>query len=116
MKGNTNSKDLVLLVTNKKNSLFGQIAKIDLHDYRDSGNYFVTFSDGRTERFYDGNEKGNPKPEVKVFYRHNNEQGKIFDTEENFGPKSLKKTFLDLNVGNLNVLSERYKKLFKQNL
>ena len=83
MKYGTNPKDLVLLVTNKDNSLFGQIAKVDLHDYRDSGDYFVTFSDGRSERFYDGN--GSPEKEVKVFYRHNNEKGKYLDDKENFG-------------------------------
>lgn len=111
----TPTDDLVVLVVEHDNPRFGQIGKLLYHDWREYGMLGVVFPGGEFEEFYDGIMKGDSPPAVGLYYRHADEKGDMFDKKD-LGPRGFKKKFLELEVGDIEVLEEKYKSLFDEDL
>lgn len=104
-----NVNDMAVLVTDKSNPRYGQIGKMDYHDWNNSGEIGVIFSDGKLEKFYDDD---NPQ-RIRSYYRHKDTNAMKFDAK-GVGPSSFERDFLALSVGGLEKLSEECRKLFEQ--
>ena len=103
-------ENIAVLVTDRRHQRFGQLGVLVGHDWKEYGILYVSFPDGR-EEFHDGMCKGDPPSSVRTFYRCRNEKGEGFD-EEDKGPMSLIKTYLNLRVGDLNDFAEQYMRVF----
>lgn len=103
------------LVVDKHHSRFGQIGAIMEHDWREYGNYCVRFSDGKTESMPDGMCQGDSKSPVEVFYRKDAETGIKLGWEE-WILANLKERFLELDIGQLEDLADKYQKVFGETL
>lgn len=114
-KPRNNVEDCIALVVNKNDSRYGHIAKIKYHDWKEFGLYGILFKDGAHKEYYDGWMKGDNPSSIRIFYRHNDQTGKELDKED-AGLESLKKTYLSLNVGNLETLAAQYRSLFHERL
>lgn len=103
---------LVALVIDGSSDQFGELGKLDKNFQRRyglPGTWGITFSNGKYEQFWGIN----LKEKIKFFYKDNNETGRKFD-KINEGPNSLKETFLSLEAGSLENLSEKYEGLFNE--
>jgi hypothetical protein len=114
MKFDTRVEDLVVLVTDRTHGRHGQIGAMLYHDWREYGQVGVKFSDEKREEFYDGIMEGDFPSKIQRFYRHADEKGKEYDSE-NAGPSSFQRKYLELG-GSLEQLAEQYRVLFGEDL
>jgi len=106
----TSVDDMVVLVVDQEHQRHGQIGRMLYHDWRESGDIGVSFSDGSMEQFYDGIMNCDSHPKIKRFYRHRNILGTGYD-EKNVGPASFQKEFAE-HGGSPEKLAEQYRALF----
>ena len=107
----TDTRDITVLVVDKDHPRFGDIGRLIAHDWREYGIYHVEFGENDSEKFPDGLLKGEQTP-VRIFYRHEDAQGKFHDSWDGSGFGGLKKEYLRLGVGDLASLVEKYKSVF----
>lgn len=77
---NTPVEMCMALVVDPDHPRYGQSARILLHDWQESGDVVVAFSDGQRESLHDGGVAGDPSPQVLIFKRNeaNKLQGAVF--------------------------------------
>lgn len=90
---------VAVLVTDKDNPRFGQIGRMTLHDWRESGLMYVIFADNKEEEYHDGWIRGDPKSPVRILDRVND-------------PQSLIDEYLKLGVGDMDSLRKKYNQVF----
>jgi hypothetical protein len=93
-----NVSEMVILVTEKSDKHYGQIAALTAHDWNDQGMYHVKFSDGTNEQYPDGIVLGDPKSPVEKFHRKNKDHMDEF-----------KKHYIDIKIANVKSPSKRKK-------
>ncbi|MBW2969019.1 hypothetical protein KY314_02795 [Candidatus Woesearchaeota archaeon] len=109
---NTNIRDMVVLIVDPVHNEYGQLGQITWHDWRESGDMGIRFSDEDEIVLPDGNLEGDKWRPIKSFYRHDDETGRVFDSNRKAGLKGLKELYLSLNLGGLEELQEKYFELF----
>ena len=112
----TNVKDIVILVTDKKEARYGQIAKLRAHDFTEYGMYHVKFKDGEFAKYPDGLCVGDKPSPVRKFYRGKDKVKEAEWKKHNNTIANLKATFLELDVGSIERLKSDYRELFGEEL
>lgn len=104
--------DTVVLCVDPTHARYGQVGELISHDL-DGGVLTLRFADG-TKDFPDGLEPTDEWRPTKRFYRYRDERGSIRDREDGTDLDGLVKTFLSLNVGDLNKLKADYQAVFNE--
>lgn len=110
--------DCVVLVFQKGNERFGEIGRLEYHDWREYGMYGFVFADGNRKEFYGGIMKDDKPSAVRVFYRHRDDKGISLD-KKGKGPESFKREFLGLDledIEDLEFLAREREALFNESL
>jgi len=105
-------KDAVVLVIDRSHPRFGDIGKLVAYDWKEAGLYYVEFADGVKEQFSDSFEEGQ-QTSARVFYRHDDDNGKFLDSLCGSGFGGLKEEYLKLCVGDLGSLVKKYEEVFR---
>jgi hypothetical protein len=106
--------DNVVLVLDKNMEQYGRLARITLHDWRESGDISLLFADASTTAVHDSN------PQILRFYRHFDKLGMQYDSAEKpldrAGPMAFIATYLLArpSLGGLVELDRKYKELFNE--
>ena len=113
------SEDTVFLVVDKTHPRYGQIGEMVYGHRVINGGVGIRFLDGKTEEFsgrLNRNRGGDFNLGLKTFYRHLDDRGEDFDKKNSAGPRTFIKIFLEMEFGNLEILSEQYFLLFGEDL
>lgn len=107
--------NIAVLVTQPQHPRFSQLGKLEAHDWKEYGVYFIRFADGKREQCPDGLCKGDPPSPVTLFYRHRDERGTGFDSDDQIkGPVGLMDAYLKMSGGTISSFQEQYKRLFEE--
>jgi hypothetical protein len=106
-------RDFIMIVTDPNHPRYRQCARIDIYDWKESGNFFVTFPNGESDTFNaaDLREKNNVG---YSFYAFDDARGKRED-QKGFGPRNLQRTASEHGIS-LDQLAEYYRVLLKAEL
>jgi|SRR3989338_1673640 len=105
--------NLAVLIVNRTHPRFGQIARLEMCDWRESGNLYVKYSDDASEAISIGGDPGQPPSPAKLFYRLRNETGSEFDNR-GVGPVGLLNDYASLGIGDSKTFLEHYQDVFRE--
>lgn len=107
----TDIRDIAVLIIDKSHPKYGKLASLSLHDWRESGDYHLSFEDG-TDVLHDG-QSGTV---FQQFYRRDDGKGAALDLTHGNGPVCLQFSYLTLKIGMLDDLARSYERLFYEPL
>ena|SRR3989338_5921774 len=98
----TSVDDVVVIVTDPNHGRFGRIGKLVAHDWTESGDYHVRFSDGRLKTLILTEKQANTY--LRTTKSHNIDQW----LKSGCGPLDFAKRFLEMNNGDFARLKKEY--------